>query len=137
MDLPDSYDNWILRYDLHCASGMKIGMISAIVFIGWIVTLTFLPNLSDTVFGRQRLMIPGYLLTLAAYTLLLFSQTYELLLLSLLIIGSLLTVRVQVSVTYLYETLTRANYYTIYTAIAMTEGIVGFIAALYFKYGSK
>lgn len=52
MELDDSYNNWIERYDLHCASGFKIGLIGATPFIGWVITLTFLPRLSDAVFGR-------------------------------------------------------------------------------------
>ena len=52
MELKDSYYNWVLRYDLHCASGAKIGMIGASFFIGWIITLLFVPRLSDAYLGR-------------------------------------------------------------------------------------
>lgn len=52
-DREDSYNNWITRFDLHCASNSKIGFIGSSYFTGWALTLTFLPRLSD-LFGRQK-----------------------------------------------------------------------------------
>ena len=51
MELNDSYNNWIMRYDLHCASGAKIGMIGSSFFLGWALTLMILPRVSD-IYGR-------------------------------------------------------------------------------------
>ena len=137
MELDDSYYNWILRYDLHCASGTKIGLIGAVPFIGWVSTLLFLPRLSDALWGRQKMMIVGYLITLLAYTTLVISTTYTLLIASLFVIGAMATIRVQVSVIYLYETLTRNDYRRVYTALAMFEGVAGVISTLYFRIVSK
>ena len=51
MSLPDSYDNWIQRFDLTCASGTKIGFIGSSFFTGWVVTLLIVPRISDF-YGR-------------------------------------------------------------------------------------
>lgn len=58
MDLKDSFDNWIGKLDLTCASPGKIGLIGSAYFFGWIITLTFLPRLSD-LYGRQKIIIGG------------------------------------------------------------------------------
>jgi len=137
MDLSDSYDNWILRFDLHCASGAKIGMIGAVPFIGWVITLTFIPRLSDAYYGRQKLMVVGYLITVLSFTVLLLSTTFTLLISSMFMMGAMATIRVQVSIVYLYETLKRSDYRYFYTALAIFEGVSGVGAALYFKYVSK
>ena len=110
MDLPDSYYNWILRYDLHCASGMKIGLIGASTFIGWIITLTFVPRLSDTTFGRQKMMVFSYIATLVTFTVLMFSTSYTLLIACIFVYGLLATPRVNVTMIYLFETFTREQY---------------------------
>ena len=55
MDLDDSYTNWISHYELTCYSGGAIGLIASSYFIGWIVTLTFIPRISD-LYGRKRLI---------------------------------------------------------------------------------
>lgn len=83
------------------------------------------------------MMLVGYTITLLAYTVLVLSTTYELLIASLFVIGTMATIRVQVSIVYLYETLTRADYLRTYTALAMFEGVAGLLSALYYRYVSK
>lgn len=83
------------------------------------------------------MMMVGYTITLLAYTVLVISTTYELLIASLFVIGTMATIRVQVSIVYLYETLTRADYLRTYTALAMFEGVAGLLSALYYRYVSK
>jgi len=136
MDLPDSYNNWILKFDLTCASKMKIGMIAASPFVGWVTTLLFIPRLAD-VYGRYKMMFAGNLVTWSAFSLLIFTDSYHLLITGLFIMGMMSTIRVQVGVLYLYECLTRANYHKIYTIVAILEGVFGVMGALYFKYVSK
>ena len=58
MDLSDSYDNWVEKLDLACASPTKMGFIASAYFIGWITTLVFVPRLSD-LHGRQKFIIGG------------------------------------------------------------------------------
>ena len=47
------------------------------------------------------------------------------------------TIRVQVSVIYFYESMSKENYGRTYAFIAMMEGVIGLTGALYFKYISN
>ena len=47
MELRDSYDNWVGKLDLACASKAKVGLIGSAYFAGWILTLLFIPRFSD------------------------------------------------------------------------------------------
>ena len=72
MDLPDSYENWVGKLDLTCASGTKMGFIASAYFIGWISTLLFLPRLSD-LYGRQKFLMIGNIVATFAYAGILFT----------------------------------------------------------------
>ena len=109
MDLADSYYNWILKYDLHCASKMKIGIIGSVPFIGWVSTLLFIPRLAD-VYGRYKIILIGNIVQLLALTMTVFTRSFPLLIVGLLITGMTSSIRVQVSVLFMYENMSRANY---------------------------
>ena len=51
LEIEGSYDNWINKLDLACATHREIGLIASAFFAGWITTLTFVPRLSDMI-GR-------------------------------------------------------------------------------------
>ena len=93
MDLADSYYNWILKFDLHCASKMKIGFIGSSPFIGWVSTLLFIPRLSD-VYGRYKIILIGNIVQLLGLALIVFSKSFPLLIVGLLTIGMTSTIRV-------------------------------------------
>ena len=93
MALEDSYDNWIMRYDLHCASSSKIGMIGSSFFLGWVLTLVIFPRISD-IYGRQKLVFFGNLISLLAFIVLLMSRKYEVLIACMIIFGMMSTIRV-------------------------------------------
>ena len=137
MELETSYYNWVLQYDLHCASGPKIGLISSAVFIGWVITSTFIPRLSDGYFGRVFLMKLGFVITFASYTVLVLSRSYAVLVGCMFINGMMATIRVQVSVAYLYEVLSRDQYVLSYTLLAVFEGVSGVLGTLFFMFVSK
>ena len=93
MTLEDSYENWIHRFDLTCASDAKIGFIGTSYFIGWICTLIFIPRFSD-IYGRVELIKSANAISLVAYSLMIWTTNYEMLIVSLIILGSMATVRV-------------------------------------------
>ena len=72
MELHDSYINWISHYNLTCIDGAHIGMIGSCFFIGWILTLMFIPRLSDTN-GRNKFIIFANVIQTMAYALLFIS----------------------------------------------------------------
>ena len=137
MELETSYYNWVLQYDLHCASGPKIGLISSAVFIGWVITSTFVPRLSDGYFGRVFLIKLGFLISFASYTVLVLSRSYVVLVLCMFTNGMMATIRVQVCIAYLYETLSRDQYVAAYTFLAVFDGFSGVLASLFFMFVSK
>lgn len=59
------------------------------------------------------------------------------LLVSLILLGMMATVRAQVSVNFIYESMRKDHFSKTYTLVAMSEAIVGVGAVLYFKYLSK
>ena len=135
-DREDSYDNWISRFDLHCASKSKIGLIGSAYFGGWALSLTFLPRLSD-LFGRQKILIAGTTVNFLAFTMLLTSHSYAILVVSMATFGMMSSIRVQIGVNYMYESVVREIYVTLYMFIAMGEGLIGILASIYFMFVSK
>lgn len=132
----DSYDNWISRFDLHCAPKSKIGLIGSSYFSGWAFSLIFLPRLSD-LFGRQKILMIGTTINFLAYTMLCLTHNYTILVTSMALFGMMSTIRVQVGVNYMYESVNRSTYLTLYMFIAMGEGLIGMLASFYFIFVSK
>ena len=93
MDLTDSYENWIGRYGLECASGAKIGIIGSAFFVGWVISLLIVPRVSDT-HGRQKLLLFGNISSLVAFTIMLISTSYEVLIGCMFTLGAMSTIRV-------------------------------------------
>ena len=60
--------NWVEKLDLICAPRWKIGFISSAYFVGWCVTLLWLPLLSDKFGTRRYIFIAGTILDLGMYT---------------------------------------------------------------------
>ena len=104
MALHDSFNNWVQKLDLTCASPAKIGLIGSSYFIGWIITLTFMPRLSD-LYGRQKIIIGGNIVQLAAFTVIMATTSYRVMIAALIIEGMVATARAQVSVVYLFESM--------------------------------
>ena len=92
MELEDSYDNWVDRFDLACADSFKVGCIASSFFLGWITTLFFLPRISDLL-GRQKFIIVSNILQVIAYAIILFTKSYALLITAMILLGMLSTVR--------------------------------------------
>lgn len=136
MALSDSYDNWVGRFSLECASKSTIGFLGSSFFIGWIVTLTFLPRLSD-LYGRRNIIVCGNIGQFIAYTMLITTRSYTILVIALMLMGSMATIRTQVSVVYLYEIMKKQHYTFVFSCGASIEGLVGVLASLYFMYLSK
>ena len=136
MELEDSYDNWVIRFDLHCASNVKIGFITASFFIGWTFTLAWLSRISD-LFGRQKLIIIGTMLNFMAFLYLLICNSYTTLIVCMATFGMTSTIRMNIGVTSLYEYVKREDYAPMYAVITLGDGVGGLLLALYFMTISK
>ena len=81
MDLEESYINWISHYDLTCATKGQIGLIASSIGVGWMLTLTFIPRLSD-LYGREKLIKFGNVVITIALFLQISTHSYTCLILS-------------------------------------------------------
>jgi len=102
MELRDSYHNWIGRLDLVCASGSKIGFIGSSFFIGWFISLTFVPRLAD-LYGRKKLMVFGVWAQLITYCFIMTTTCYSTMICALITSGMLSTISVQICIIYMFE----------------------------------
>jgi len=136
MALEDSYDNFIVRYDLHCAAKSEIGLIGSSFFIGSLISLTALPRFSD-LNGRQNILMAGSIFDFLALTILLISKSYSTMILAMVMLGITAAERVQVGVNYMYESMERQHYRSFYTLIAASQGLIGIFATIYFMFIGK
>ena len=137
MDLEDSYFNWVTKYDLVCASKTEIGMIGSVGFIGWMITLLFLPRISD-MFGRKELIKFGFKIQAVSFFLLSYAPpSYNWLIFSLGVLGLMWTIRTQISSTYIFENFSSKHYDAFIFAMSMIEGHIGLAIVYYFNYVSK
>ena len=88
----DYYENIFNKFDLHCAPTYKIQLIGAVYFLGWIITLTFVPRLSDT-YGRKKIFLIGIFFTIPAYVTLYTTENYNILIASIFCLGLAATIR--------------------------------------------
>lgn len=131
MELADSYNNFILKMDLTCASNMEIGLINSSVLIGTVLALPIIPRLADK-YGRYKFMFAANLTGLFAIVLLMITDSYNVLILCFLLLGSSGVARVLVAAQYLYESLSKSDYQIVYTAFTALEGVLAVFMTLYF-----
>ena len=63
-----------------------------------------MPRLSD-LYGRQKIIIGGNIVQLAAFTVIMATTSYRVMIAALIIEGMVATARAQVSVVYLFESM--------------------------------
>ena len=136
MALDDSYDNLVGKLDLVCMSPGKIGFIGSSIFIGWFISLVFVPRLAD-LYGRKKLMIGGLLGIFLAYTVLMFTESYSLFVAAFFICGVLSTVRIQVCIIYMFENMPGRSISTSMTVFFCLEAVLGIWGSVYFTWVSK
>ncbi len=76
----------------------------------------------------------GNFFTFISYSILLYTRSLNLLMVGFFVLGAISTIRVQIGVVYLYESLTKANYQQLYTFMSILDGAVGILVVIYFKF---
>ena len=84
--LSESYDNFINRLDLACASSSNVGMIGSAYFLGWVVSLLILPRLSD-LYGRNKLIQSGAVVSTLAFMVIAYSSNYSAVVAAVTVLG--------------------------------------------------
>lgn len=95
-------DNWQNKLDLMCQPSWKIGALGTALFIGWASTLLWVPRLGDK-YGRKNLFAFGMSLNLLMYTLMMWTQSLNVMLFSIFMQGALNSIRVNIGYIYLLE----------------------------------
>ena len=80
----------------------KIGMIGASLFLGWCVTLLWLPTMADKN-GRRKIFWLGMICDLLLYTGLLITDSLAVMICLYFVFGMVSSIRVQVGYVYLIE----------------------------------
>ena len=135
-ELSDTYDNWISKLDLVCATPSQIGLIGTSLFLGWCITLTFVPRLAD-LYGRKYLMRGGTTVLFLAYTVLMITHDYVVFICALFVIGLMCTTRAQVGIIYMFENSPKRLINPTMTCFFIFEAVIGILGAIYFTWISK
>lgn len=72
-----------------------------------------------------------------AFTILLMSESYEVLVGCMFAIGAMSTIRVQVASAYFFEFFPRSQFKCVFTILGTISSLAGVVVALYFSYVSK
>ena len=85
-----------------CEDSWKIGLLGSAMFIGWASTLLWLPSFGDK-FGRRKPVALATFLNLILYSVLMITQSIDVMLLSLFLQGALTSIRINIGYLYLVE----------------------------------
>ena len=128
----DKYiDNWQQRLDLTCVDPMKYGMIGASLFIGWSMTLLWLPSFADRN-GRRKYFFACMVLDLGLFTALMFTKNLYVMIAIFFCFGLLTSIRTNVGYVYLMEMLPKKAQTPVTTAWNVQEVMIYFMGTLYF-----
>ena len=97
-----SLHNWVEKLDLTCKPGWKIGMLGSAVFIGWFITLLFIPRLSD-IYGRKKIFLIGMYGDWALYIAVFFVKSLDFMIFITFCFGLLTSIRCGVGYVYMME----------------------------------
>ena len=118
-----------------CAPSWKVGLLGSALFVGWASTLLWLPSFGDK-YGRRNLFAVCMALNLVMYTLLMFTQNIDLMLICIFVQGALNSIRVNIGYLYLLEMMPKHFQTTAGSFWGMADSCTYLMATLYFwKFG--
>lgn len=128
--------NWQQKLDLTCVDDWKIGMIGASLFIGWCVTLLWLPSIADKK-GRRNLFWFGMVCDLALYTGLMLTHRLGVMIFIYFCFGMICSIRIQVGYVYLMEVLPKKAQTHVTSGWNVQEAMIYVVGTIYFWKISK
>ena len=126
-----SLHNWQEKLDLMCEPEWKVKMMVSSYFIGWCVTLLWLPLLSDG-FGRKKFVSFGNLFNLLLYTIMLGITNINVMIGIIFCFGALASCRITIGIPYFMELLPKKNRQLAFTACAIVDVSVFLVGTIYF-----
>jgi MFS family permease len=136
---PDSIrtlDNWQQKLDLTCADSWKVSMIGTSLFLGWALTLLWLPGFADKM-GRKKVFLVGMIVDLGLYTGLMFTYSLEVMIVLYFLFGMMSSIRISVGYVYMVEMMPKKAQTHVTSVWSVTEALVYLIATIWFWQVSK
>lgn len=125
-----------MELSLECVSKARVGLIGSSMFMGWAISATFLPRLSD-IYGRKKIFIFSILLQSLAMTGMYFSHDLNLTTAMMFIFGMAAVGRTSISFLFLMELLPTNRQVLVGTILHVNNAAVGVFGCLYFWKISK
>ena len=119
-----------------CAPEWKIGFLGSSLFLGWCITLLWLPRLAD-VYGRKKLFLLGMTLDLALYTVLIFASNLDLMIAVIFCFGLCTSIRTNIGYIYMMELIPKRNQTVAGTSWGVLESSIMLGATCYFMLSSS
>ena len=136
MELAETFDNWVQKLDLTCATGSQIGALGSVYFSGWVFSLIFLPRIAD-LYGRYLIIVLVNFASVLATIMILATHSYSVMLVALFIQGACVTGVLTLSLLYLYENMQRDRYTSCLAVCFFAEGVMLIYVSFYFNFMSK
>ena len=131
-----SLHNWVEKLDLVCCPSWKVGMMGSTVFVGWVITMAWMPRLSD-MYSRKIFLQIGMITNFAMFICMYYVTSVEWMIAITFVFGLVMTIRVNIAFVYMMELLPNRlkNFYAVLCSIMDTTGII--YCALYFWFIGK
>ena len=101
-DSPDYLNNWWEKLDLQCQDKWKYQSLGSAFFIGWAVTLLWVPMLSDTR-NRKKFFVSAMIVVFFAMTGILMTSDLSMMLFLMFVLGCVSSARTNIGYIYLME----------------------------------
>ena len=111
-------------------------MLGSVVFIGWVLTLPWVPRLSD-MYSRKKIFIIGMVMDWLMFVAMFFAKSINWMIVITFVFGLMTTIRVNVGFVYMMELMPKRKqtfYATIYNIV---EGTCLLYGTVYFWFISK
>ena len=131
-----SLENWQGKLDLMCAPTWKVGMLGTCLFVGWASTLLWVPSFGDK-YGRKNIFAVSMSLNLIMYSVMMWTTSLDVMLISVFFQGALNSVRVNIGYLYLLEMMPKHLQTTVGSIWGMSDAAIYLLATLYFWKVSK
>lgn len=131
-DSDRSLDNWRQKLDIDmCKDTWKPSLIASAFFIGWCITLLWLPRFAD-VYGRKRLFAVAMAVQSFFYTVMMVTGSLNVTIMCSLFMGMLSSIRVNVGYVYMMELTPKSWHTSVSSFWNIVEGLIYVLASLYF-----
>ena len=119
-----------------CTDIWKPSLIASAFFIGWSSTLLWVPRLAD-IYGRRRIFAYGQVISAVLYTIIMLSDSLNVIIAVSFLSGMLNSVRVNIGYVFMIELMPKSSQAKITTTWNIFEGSIYVLATFYFWQVSK